>query len=337
MTTRSVMGLLYTAKALIDLGYDLAPVMRKHGLPIDTIDASARLQRARELAILTDMFDLIKDPKLGLAVGNRMGLAGYGPLSMLLMTCGSTYEACQMGIKYQALAYLFGDIRLELGKTLSALIIEPVPIPEPLSEFVLLRDMSGTLRFIRDIQKMNDEDIELTEVCFTLPAPPDKAPFEQRFHCPVKFAQSQNRLVLETKYLNAPFPQANRNAFEMYREQCDKMLLEASRSDDSLVSSLYHYLGMFNYEIPSVTEAASTFGMSERTLRRQLKAEGSNFQSVLDQVRFEKARNWLENSSVPIEDIANKLGYQEPAAFNHAFKRWSDITPSQFRKSHSSK
>lgn len=337
MTTRSVMGLLYTAKALINLGYELEPVMQKHGLPIDAIDASARIQRSKELAVLTDIFALIEDPKMGLAVGNTMGLAGYGPLSMLLMTCSTTYEACQIGIKYQTLAYLYGDIRLELGKQHSALIIEPVPIPEPLAEFVLLRDMSGTRRFIQDIHKMNDKQIALTEVCFTLAAPANKRPFEEAFDCPVRFGQDQNRLVLETHYFNAPFPQANRNAFEMYREQCDKMLLEASRSDDSLVSSLQHYLGMFNYEIPSVTEAASTFGMSERTLRRQLKAEGSNYQSVLDQVRYEKAQSWLQNSQVPVEDISNKLGYQEPAAFNHAFKRWSGTTPSQFRKSHSNR
>lgn len=332
MTTRSVLGLLYTANALIDQGFDVNAIMQKHGLPIESIDATARIERARELEILNDFFSLTSDPLIGLTIGQQMGLAGYGPISMLIISCKTTYDACLMGIKYQALTYLFGDMSLELGKPLSALVIEPMPVPQTIADFILLRDLSGTLRFINDIHKMNDLPFQLTEVHLTLAPPADKRRFEEVFKCPILFGQEQNKLVIETHYLNVAFPQANQNAVEMYREQCEKMLLESSSQEESVSRSLYRYLSMFNYEIPSVIEAASTFGVSERTLRRQLKAEETNYQRILDEVRFEKAKHWLLYSQTPIEDISHKLGYQEPAAFNHAFKRWSDMTPSQYRK-----
>jgi len=337
MATRSVLGLLYAAEAFQDAGVEVASIMQKHGLPIDTLDATARIERSKELEILSDIFALCPQVELGLQIGHHMGLAGYGPLSMLVMTCKNAYEAYQMGFKYQALTYLFGDLRLELGPQTSALVLEPMPLPEAISDYILLRDMSGTFRFIRDIHKMNDRSIALAEVNLTLPTPQDKAPYEHTFECPVHFNRTHNSLVLESHYLKVSFPQSNQNAFDMYREQCDKMLLEASTSEESLARSLERYLCMFNYDIPSVAQAAKTFGMSERTLRRQLKNEESSYQKVLDDVRYDKAMSWLGGSTLAIEDISAKLGYQEAAAFNHAFKRWSGITPSQYRKTHSSR
>ncbi len=334
MATRSVLGLLYAAEAFQEAGCDVAPIMAKHGLPMSSLDANARIDRSKELAVISDIFALSPQPELGLSVGHHMGLAGYGPLSMLVLSCRSTYEACQVGIKYQSLSYLFGDIRLELGARYSALVIEPMPVPDAISDYLLLRDMSGTLRFISDIHKMNDQVIKLSEVSLTLPTPENKRVYEMAFNCPVKFGQTQNSLVIESHFLKTEFSKGNQIAFEMYREQCDKMLMDASSVDERLSNSLYRYLDMFNYQMPNASEAAQTFGMSERTLRRQLKTEETSYQKVLDQVRYEKAKSWLSNSTRPIEDISSKLGYQEAAAFNHAFKRWSGITPSSYRRSH---
>lgn len=332
MTTRSVLGLLYTAKAFREQGHPIDELMRSHGLPMETLDATARIERAKELQILDDIYALNPNPAQGLAIGATMGLAGYGPLSMLLMTCKNAYEACQMGVRYQALAYLFGDIRLELGNEFSRLTIEPMSIPRHLARFLICRDLAGTYRFIRDIYQMNDRSIKLSEVHFSMEAPENTQVFEKTFDCPVLFNQSSNSLLMSSHFLKAPFAQANQNAFDMYRAQCDRMLLEASNINDSLSAALGRYLSMFNYEIPSVVEAASTFGMSERTFRRQLKQEDQSYQKILDEVRYEKAKDWLGSSRLPIEDIAIKLGYQEAAAFNHAFKRWSGNTPSQYRR-----
>ncbi len=49
---------------------------------------------------------------MGLKLGGFYGLAGDGPLIMLLMTCATAYEAFQIGIRYQDLTYLFGTLAL---------------------------------------------------------------------------------------------------------------------------------------------------------------------------------------------------------------------------------
>jgi len=66
-------------------------------------------------------------------------------------------------------------------------------------------------------------------------------------------------------------------------------------------------------------------------LNRYLKAEGTAFRTVADEVRFGIARQLLEDTDLPLVEIAAALDFSEPAAFTRAFHRWSGSTPSAWR------
>jgi len=80
-------------------------------------------------------------------------------------------------------------------------------------------------------------------------------------------------------------------------------------------------------------DLAQTLLMHRRTLNRRLKAEGTTFQRVLDEVRFEIAQDLLSNSNVHLDDIAATLGYAAVTPFMRTFRRWSGTTPGQWRRS----
>ena len=71
--------------------------------------------------------------------------------------------------------------------------------------------------------------------------------------------------------------------------------------------------------------------MHRRTLNRQLNAVGTTFREVLDEIRFEIARQLLEDSAMEIIHIASFLGYSNASAFTRAFRRWSSTTPANWR------
>jgi AraC-like DNA-binding protein len=79
-------------------------------------------------------------------------------------------------------------------------------------------------------------------------------------------------------------------------------------------------------------DLAQLLAMHRRTLNRRLRAEGTTFQQVLDDVRFEVARNLLSHSHVPLDDIAATLGYSAVTPFMRTFRRWSGTTPGQWRR-----
>ena len=78
----------------------------------------------------------------------------------------------------------------------------------------------------------------------------------------------------------------------------------------------------------SATRVAAALGMSERTLRRRLAAEGLHFQHLLDDVRASLATAMLAGAgTLPVEEIALRLGYAGATSFIHAHRRWTGRTP----------
>ncbi len=74
--------------------------------------------------------------------------------------------------------------------------------------------------------------------------------------------------------------------------------------------------------------------MSERTMARRLVGLGTSFGQILDGVRHQLALRYLGEPNARTSQIAYLLGYSEPSAFNHAFRRWTGVSPSEFVAAH---
>lgn len=99
-------------------------------------------------------------------------------------------------------------------------------------------------------------------------------------------------------------------------------------SIESLVAALM-LAGSLDLEV--VAEAA---GMSTRTLQRRLLECGLSYSAVVQQTRQSLASDWLARTEMPIAEIANALGYSDPAHFSRAFRCQSGISPRQYRNQH---
>ena len=71
--------------------------------------------------------------------------------------------------------------------------------------------------------------------------------------------------------------------------------------------------------------------MHRRTLDRHLKAAGTGFRTVANEVRFEVARHLVADTNIPLAQVSAALNFSEPAAFTRAFQRWSGVSPSALR------
>ena len=82
----------------------------------------------------------------------------------------------------------------------------------------------------------------------------------------------------------------------------------------------------------SLGDIARRMALSERTLRRRLRALGTSYNEILRDVRSSTAQEWLRDGNLTMESIAWRLGYTETANFRHAFKRWTGQSPQAFRR-----
>jgi AraC-like DNA-binding protein len=74
-------------------------------------------------------------------------------------------------------------------------------------------------------------------------------------------------------------------------------------------------------------------GISSRSLSRKLREEKTTFAGVLDELRAALAKRHLADRDLLISEVAWLLGYREVSSFTHAFRRWTGVTPREFRLS----
>lgn len=82
----------------------------------------------------------------------------------------------------------------------------------------------------------------------------------------------------------------------------------------------------------SIDFIAEELNLSKRTLQRRLQQQDISFAHLRDQVRFHHAINYLVENSLSIDSISGALDFSDRTSFTNAFKRWTNLSPSTFRK-----
>lgn len=85
-------------------------------------------------------------------------------------------------------------------------------------------------------------------------------------------------------------------------------------------------------QLPSCDAVAASLHMSGRTLQRRLDEEGTRFSEVLDARRERLAKRLLDETPLPLGEIAFRVGFSDLATFSRAFKRWTGVPPGAYRR-----
>ena len=83
---------------------------------------------------------------------------------------------------------------------------------------------------------------------------------------------------------------------------------------------------------PTLEAIARVLRVGRRTLQRRLSEEDTTFAQVLDQVRADIARVAVLDDNVSYAELSDRLGFSRESAFFRAFKRWTGLTPTEFKK-----
>ena len=82
---------------------------------------------------------------------------------------------------------------------------------------------------------------------------------------------------------------------------------------------------------PDQDQIASDLAVSNRTLQRKLKEEGTSYNALLQETRMNLARKYLAQRQRSIVEVSYLLGFSEPSAFSRAFKRWTGESPARYQ------
>jgi AraC-like DNA-binding protein len=166
----------------------------------------------------------------------------------------------------------------------------------------------------------------------THPAPAYRAEYERIYGAPVTFDADWNAVQLDEKWMTYKIALQPRYVFGILGEHADALLksLEDSKSTRGRVESLL--MPILHKGDANMDAIAGKMGLSRQTLFRQLKAEGTTFEKVLDELRHQLALQYLRGRKASVNETAYLVGFSEPAAFSRAFKRWTGTSPREMRQ-----
>ena len=171
------------------------------------------------------------------------------------------------------------------------------------------------------------------KVLLDYPAPKNFKRYKDIFRCPVHFNQKVIELHYPAHYLDLDMksydPQAH-NALEVLQAS----LLKKLSSEKDIVNEVKMALRRTSGKFPQFDQVASGLAMSPRTLRRKLGTRDVRFQDLLDAERRKVAEDYLTNSTLTIHQIAEQCDFSDAQNFSQAFRRWSGMSPTEYRNSH---
>ena len=309
-----------------ELGFD--PTLLFDGwsaVPTEISDQDAYIPYQQAETILARAAELTGCPHIGLVLGSRMDASILGIAGEVLAAIPVLGDAIKEFIGLQpinssgAVVYLLPhgkDYLLGYGAhQYNGGINRHVYDLSLAVAFRVLSDVTGGAAHPMEVLMCHDNHA-------------DRRHYEAVFKAPVRFNQRHAALVYSGSALEMPVITAS----SVKRDQLMAMLAQnpsAGQPVSSRVRRLLRSLLLLN--CGTMRDIADALGMDVRVLRRKLVAEGATFQDIRDEVRHGLAMELLQLTRMPVSEIADALSFSHHSTFTRAFRRWSNVSPAQFR------
>ena len=312
---------------LASLGANPAEVLAEAGFDLTLFDDSdnlisftARTHLANQCVARTGC------RHFGLLVGQQISLDSLGLVGLLVKYSPDVGTALRSLVRYLHLHVHGATTSLETGDRNATL---GYAIYEPHVEATDQIGAGAAAMLFNILRTLCGPDWNPVEIEFAHRKPENVGPFRRFFGAPLIFDAEQYAVVFDADWLSRNLPDTDPQLHRLLQRQIDA--LEARHGDDfpEQVRSVLRSALVTGHG--KADQVAALFSMHARTLNRRLDAFGVGFRELVDEGRFEIARQMLEDSAMPVSQIATMLDYADASAFTRAFRRWSGTTPARWR------
>jgi AraC-like DNA-binding protein len=316
---------------LADVGAPFERGFRHAGLPVCALeDVDNFIPSHRFWEFLVDMAFSQDIPDLGFRVGQKYGASCADPRMVNLLRrsptlyqgllnasefINKTVSHCQVGLLQPSRsqhAYFYHSPSCDARNP----AVEQIGWFGILTLIGMVRPFAGQKWYPKEIGVMTNRVPQLRIR-------------EQFWSTRIRLSQPYSYITLDNTLLSLP-PLAQQAA----APECPALHCEGLASD--FVGSLEQVLHSYIQEKDlSVEFTAGLCDMSKRGMQRKLAENGTCYSELLDRVRFDAAKQMLQDHDRNLTDISHVLGYSDPTHFSRAFRRIAGVTPRVYRQAYS--
>ena len=317
------------AKYLAHAGHDAEAWLAPYDLSLERLqDSELRLPHDEAMTLLAQAMVLSGDSAIGVRAAGCEEPGDFDVVGYAAANCATLGEAMRLAARFIPLVHDGIAMELDVAPPLAALRVRVMPglsfLP-PTIEFLFASLLAYGSRFIG--RRTRPLRVELAH-----PAPADREPLEEAFR-EVRFDAGEYVMWTQASALDLPHSAPDRSLLGILTSHADRRLQQLSPSPRSFAEQVRAAIGE---ELaaggPGVEQVARRLAMSPRTLHRRLSGAGTSYGELVDDVRRSQAMLQLAGSQHTIAEISFHLGFGHPNAFHKAFKRWTRMTPAQYRE-----
>ena len=296
--------------------------------PSVLLDPDNRIPFAQLVALYENAAELTGDDNFGLHLGQSINPAAFDVVGYCALNSPTLGAAFARVARYHSIWTDGALFNLETTNDTSAVVYTYADT----SIRNHRQDAEMTLATVTTLcRNIASPDFAPSSVEFEHDAPRDTAEHRQLFRCPIEFRAPANKLTFGSKFLSFPIAKADASLCVLLDRHAEELLAKFP-PQHSLVDQVR---GIITAELrggdPSLERAADQLSLTPRTLQRKLQELGTSHNELLDQMRRQLAMRYLREREMAICEVAYLLGFSESSSFHRAFKRWTGVTPKEFR------
>jgi AraC-like DNA-binding protein len=288
-----------------------------------------RIPRELHVSIWTSIERVLADPAFGLkSASSILSASSLGLVGMLAMTSSTVGESLARSVKYSRI--LKDDVFARMHQHDDDVVVE-LWTREPQARAISDASLYAFLHFF---EEWTGRSVTPRAVFFRHARPLDAHEYE-RFGCTVHFDHAVDAIVFDRSVCAVPLRTAQPAVGAYLETVGDLWMRDLAAAEGPLelrtrvVSAVRGALADGSSDIADV---ARRMGMSPRTLQRALGAQQLSYRRVLDEVRWTLAAPLVAATDIPLEEIAERMGYADGKAFRRAFRRWAGVAPIDARR-----
>jgi len=330
-------------RVVVAQGYDVNEVLASVGLAFNPLAEHNVVEEIPTIIysrLYKHVMGLLQDESFGLVKSQKAPPGTFRMNCLYIIHCQTLEQALKRSAEFYDFCDSFHDTARiprkpmsfeQDGQIVACRFYNPRQKPDPQN---ITGDANLLYMMHRFYSWMIGKSIPLMAISFVAPPSAAEQKYQNMFNCPLQFSQNENALKFSSKYLQAPIVQTEDSLHEFLKTAPYQLVRSQDDEKQShLTAQVREFIGFdFSQDFPSIDKIASKLNISSRTLHRHLQKEGSSYQQIKDDCRRDAAISYLNRPELTISAVSMLMGFKDTSAFYRSFKKWTDLSPGEFRK-----